>query len=593
MENPVEEIKKRIDIVDFIGSFITLKKTGRNFKAICPFHQEKTPSFIVSPERQIWHCFGACNEGGDVIKFLMKWENITFVEALSELAKKTGVSLKRVSLEDFVWKKKERVLLLNQSAANFFHYLLTKKDLGKKAREYLKKREISENIIEKFFLGYAPLSWDSLLRYLLKKGFKTDEIRQAGLVINSSKGDYDRFRGRLIFPIFDARNQIIGFSGRILDEAKDEPKYINTPETLLYRKRETLFGIHLSKEAIKKENQAILVEGEFDMITPYAQGIGNIVATKGTAITREQLMLLKRFTNRLTLSLDADMAGLEAMKKIINEAEGIDIELNVVVLDYAKDPDEAVRKDVVRFKKLLKKPQPIYDFIIDLSKKNHNEDTAYAKKQIIDEVAPIIDRIQNPIIRAFYIKKLSSLIDLSERAIEQYFKQKRLIEKQRKKISFFVSKEKKISREVILEKFLLSYFFQEKEKESLFYKITELLSDDDFSIPAYGKIFEALKRYYQDNQEKLKNYVFAVKDFIPYLEASLIPTFDEIYLYASYEEKHDFLIDRVIYEIKKYALKRKITNLLQEEDSKEKEEKLKLFNRKLTEIEKKMIKLSV
>jgi DNA primase len=592
MENPVEEIKKRIDIVDFIGSFVTLKKTGRNFKALCPFHQEKTPSFVISPERQLWHCFGACNEGGDVIKFLMKWENITFVEALSELAKKTGVTLKRVNLEDFVWKKKEKALVLNQLAANFFHYLLTKKDLAKKAREYLKKREINEKIIEKFFLGYAPSSWDSLLRYLLKKGFNLEEIRQSGLVINAGKRDYDRFRGRLIFPISDTRNQIIGFSGRILEENKDEPKYVNTPETLLYHKRESLFGIHLAKEAIKKENQAILVEGEFDMITPYAQGIENVVATKGTAVTREQLMLLKRFTNRLVLSLDADLAGLEAMKKVVNEGEGFDIELNVVVLDFAKDPDEAVRKDILRFKKLFKKPQPIYDFIIDIAKKNHSEDTAFAKKMIIEEVAPVIDGISNPIVRAFYIKKLSLLIDLSEKAIEQYFRHRRIREKQKKTFKIFSAKEKKTLREIILERFLLSYLFQEKEKKNLIDKITAFLSEEDFYIPAHGKILFALQTYYLDDEKRAREKEFQIKDLLPYLDATLIPTFDEIYLYAAYETKDDFTIDRIIYEIKKYALKRKITVLLKEEESKEKEEKLKELNKKLAEIDKKMIKLN-
>jgi DNA primase len=592
MENPVEEIKKRIDIVDFIGSFINLKKTGRNFKAICPFHQEKTPSFIVSPERQIWHCFGACNEGGDVIKFLMKWENITFVEALSELAKKTGVTLKQVNLEDAVWKKKQRIFSLNQLAASFFHYLLMKKEIAKKTREYLKKREINEKIIEKFFLGYAPSSWDSLLRYLIKKGFTYDEISQSGLVITSGKRAYDRFRARLIFPIFDARGQIIGFSGRIIEEEnKDEAKYVNTPETLLYHKRESLYGIQLAKDAIKKENQAILVEGEFDMITPYSNGIENIVATKGAAVTREQLMLLKRFTNRLILSLDADLAGLEAMKKAIAEAEGFDIELNVVVLDFAKDPDEAVRKDLPQFKKLLKKPQPIYDFIIDLSKRKHEEDSAFAKKQIIEEVAPIIDGISNPIIRDFYVKKLSGLVDLSKKAIEQYFYQRRVEEKQKKIYKKIISTEKKVLREVVLEKFLLSYIFQEKDKKIFLDKITNFLSEDDFYIPTHGKILLALINYYQDKEE-INEREFSAKDFISYLDNTLIPTFDEIYLYLDYDKKNDLAINRVIYEIKKYSLKRKITNLLKEEDSQEKEAKIRELNQKLAEIEKKMIKLN-
>jgi len=592
MENPVEEIKKRIDIVDFISGFIPLKRTGRNFKALCPFHQEKTPSFIVSPERQIWRCFGACNEGGDIFKFLMKWENITFIEALRELAKKTGVVLKKVSIDDLVWKKKERILGLNLLAAKFYHHLLIKEKVGEKAREYLKQRGIGDKITEKFFLGYAPDNWDLLIRYLFKKGYKIEELREAGLVVTSSKKDYDRFRGRLIFPIFDIRNQIIGFSARLIGEKLDEPKYINTPETFLYHKRESLYGIHLAKEAIRKQNHAILVEGEFDMIIPYSLGIENIVATKGTAVTKEQLMLLKRYTNRITLSLDADLAGVEAMKKVISESEGFEIELNVVVLDFAKDPDEAARKDFVRFKKLLKKPQAVYDFFIDQAIKNHPEETAYAKKQIIEEVATIIDGIKNPIVRAFYVKKLSQLLGVSEKAIEQYFKQKKLKEKQKKSLIIFSQKEKKIQREIVLERFLLSLLFQEEDKKNFLERITNILEEEDFYIPAHGKIFTSFLKFWQANEERINKDGFNLREFVSFLDPVLVPTFDEIYLYASYEEKIEIAVERIMYEIKKMALKRKISQLLKEEESEEKEKKLRELNQKLSEVEKKMIKLS-
>ena len=295
MENPIEEIKKKIDIVEFIGSFITLKKAGRNYKAVCPFHQEKTPSFVISPERGIWHCFGACGEGGDVIKFLMKWENITFIEALRELAKKTGVKLNKISFEDKIWQKKEKYLGMNQIAGEFFHYILKKTAFGKKASQYLKNRALNQSIIDKFQLGYSPSSWDSLKLFLKKKKYEEEEIMENGLLIRSERGSYyDRFRGRLMFPLKDGRNNILGFSGRILDEKEKEAKYINTPETPIYHKRETLFGINLAKEEIKKKQNAFIVEGEFDMIIPYQFGFSNFVAVKGTALTNEQLMLLKQ-----------------------------------------------------------------------------------------------------------------------------------------------------------------------------------------------------------------------------------------------------------------------------------------------------------
>src|SRR3989339_520432 len=265
MENQIEEIKKKIDIIEFIGSFITLKKTGRNFKANCPFHQEKTPSFIVSPERQIWHCFGGCGDGGDIVKFLMKWENITFIEALKELAQKAGVSLKNISFEDKIWRKRERYFNMNNLTAEFFEYLLNKTKFGEKGIDYLKNRSIKLATVKKFQLGYAPSSWDSLRLFLKKKKFEEEEIYENGLLVKSEGGSYyDRFRGRLMFPIKDSRDFIIGFSGRSLDEKDKQAKYINTPETPIYHKRETLFGINLAKETIKKDKNAYIVEGEFD-----------------------------------------------------------------------------------------------------------------------------------------------------------------------------------------------------------------------------------------------------------------------------------------------------------------------------------------
>src|SRR3989339_304473 len=270
MDSPIDEIKKKLDLVEFISSYITLKNSGVNIKGNCPFHNEKTPSFVVSPERQIWHCFGSCGEGGDIVKFLMKWENITFFEALKELAKKAGITLKNSNLEDSAWKKKERFFNMNRLAAEFFQYVLNKTKFGKKGEEYLKDRQIKQPIIEKFMLGYSPSSWDSLRLFLKKKNFSDQEMHENGLlVLTDSARYYDRFRGRLMFPLCDARDHILGFSGRSLEDNVKEAKYINTPETPIYHKRETLFGIHLSKEAIKKEKNAVLVEGELDVISPY------------------------------------------------------------------------------------------------------------------------------------------------------------------------------------------------------------------------------------------------------------------------------------------------------------------------------------
>lgn len=583
MENSVEEIKKRLDIVDFIGSFITLKKAGKNFKALCPFHKEKTPSFIVSPERQIWHCFGACNDGGDIFKFLMKWENITFVEALKELAKKTGVVLKKINFEDKIWKKKERFFQMNFLAAEFFSFLLNKEKYGEKALNYLKKRNIKEETVKLFNLGYAPNSWNSLKLFLNKKGFQDDEIFENGLIVKGEKNHfYDRFRGRLIFPIKDSRGNILGFSGRILDEEKKEAKYINTPETPIYHKRESLFGINLSKEAIKEKNNVYVVEGEFDMIVPYQFGFKNFVAIKGTALTNEQLLLLKRYTERITLTLDADAAGLESTKRGIEEAERLEFDIRVVRITGGKDPDEAVRKDIFLFKKDLKNSMPIYDFLIEEAKKKYPEETPFSKKKIADEVLPFIERINNPIVKSYYIKKIAQFLGVDEKSVEELILRIKKNKKQKtvsfSKNQFLKTKE----RELFLEKYLLSYLFQNDDPFYLSKTIFKILSVEDFSFLSFQKILKVFLDYQNKNQEKK----FILNEFVKELPLELKKVFDEVYLYSSIDE--GFLdnknIEKLLLEIKKNSLKRQIKKMLEDQDNNQ--DRLKSLNEELKRVEK-------
>ena len=587
MDNPVEEIRRRIDIVDFIGSFISLKKTGRNFKALCPFHQEKTPSFIVSPERQIWRCFGACNEGGDVIKFLMKWENITFFEALKELARKTGIQLKKITFEDDVWKKKERYIAMNQLAADFFDYLLHKANYGRKALDYLLSRHIKLPIIKKFQLGYAPFSWDSLYKFLKRKKFEEEEMFENGLLVKGERGNfYDRFRGRIIFPIKDHRGNIIAFSGRLIDEKQKEAKYINTPETPVYHKRETLFGIDLAKEEIKNNNNVFIVEGEFDVISPHQQGFKNFVAIKGSALTKEQLMLLKRYTNHLTLALDTDLAGQEALIRGLEEAEQLDFEIEVVNFDYAKDPDEAVIKDPIKFKKIISKPIPIYDFLIDFFKKKYPHDDPFSKKKIGEAMTPIIAKINNPIVQSYYIKKIASILEVSELIIDRLIKK---ANQRKKTISFSHLKTKsksKATREILLENYILSLILQDKNPYPKLKKFFSIIHLSDFIIPSHQKIFQFLIDYSQNHEE------FNLDQFITTLPLELKPIFDEIFLFASVEQnlKEDNF-EKLVLEMKKLSLKRKIKILLlNKEDKKNDQELLRLTNQ-LKEVEKKLITL--
>lgn len=582
MDNPVEEIKRRLDIIEYIGSFITLKKAGRNFKAICPFHNEKTPSFVISPERQIWHCFGACGEGGDIVKFLMKWENITFIEALKELANKTGVTLKKFSFEDKVWKKRERYFNMNSLATEFFSYLLNKEKYGKRAMEYLKERGIKTSVINKFQLGYAPQSWDSLRLFLKKKKYSDEEIFENGLIIKGERsGYYDRFRGRLIFPIKDSRDFIIGFSGRSLDENNKQAKYINSPETPIYHKRETLYGINFAKETIKKEKNVYVVEGEFDMITPYQFGFTNFVAIKGTALTNEQLLLLKRYTDKITLTLDADVAGEESTRRGIEEAERLGLEVRIARLNVGKDPDEAIRKDIKTFKKDIAKTTPIYDFLIESAQNKYSEGTSYSKKKIADEVLPFIERITNPIIKSHYIKKMSDILNVSEESIEIMINSIR--KKKRQQISFKpkINPASKEDRQLIIEKYLLSCIFQDDNPYLISDKIFKTLESKDFMLPAHKKIIDVFLQI--KNEEKK----FILDNFVNKLSAEIRQAFDELYLFASIDHQlSEENIDRLTTEIKRYSIKREIKRILEDEETDEKKKRLIFLSKALKEVEK-------
>lgn len=590
MENQIEEIKRKIDIVEFIGGFITLKKAGRNFKAVCPFHQEKSPSFVISPERGIWHCFGACGEGGDVIKFLMKWENITFIEALKELAKKTGVklTLNKISFEDKIWQKKERFIGMNHLASEFFHYILNKTDFGKKASSYLKTRLLNQAIIDKFELGYSPSSWDSLKLFLKKKKYEEEEMLENGLVIRSERGSYyDRFRGRLMFPLSDSRGNVLGFSGRILSGGNEkEAKYVNTPETPIYHKRECLFGINLALEEIKKQKNVYIVEGELDMITPFQHGYSNFVAVKGTALTTEQLKLLKRYTDKITLMMDADVAGIESIKRGIEEAEKFDFEIRVVTIDFAKDPDEAINKDPDKFKKAIAKPVPIYDFLIDSAQKKYPEESAFAKKKIGEEIIPVIEKISNPIVKTFYIKKLASILEVSENTVENLISQLKIKKRQLSLNKIKYSKPVEDIRELTIDKYVLSIVFQSEDPNKIYRGVFEALKPEYFLHPSFEKIS---RLFFEEIEKKRK---VDINHFGKKLPDELRPIFDEIFLFASADHNlANESLDRLIHEIKKYYLKREIKKILSEEESTENKKQLKKISENLKEVEKTLISL--
>lgn len=410
-------IKQKINIVDLIQEYLPLKKAGVNFKANCPFHQEKTPSFMVSPERGIFHCFG-CNVGGDIFKFMMLKEGMEFTDTLEILAKRAGVTLTRRKKDSS--DKKSRLFEANQKAAQFYHHLLVKHPLGEKALNYLKKRGLTDETIGAFNLGYAPNSWESLSEFLRKRGFTNTEIIEAGLAVASQNGCYDRFRGRVMFPLVDVRNQIIGFAGRVLD--KSEPKYINTPQTQIFDKSNFLFGLNLSKAEIRQKNKAILAEGEMDMILSFQAGVKNIVASKGTALTAGQIDLIKRHTDTILLSFDMDLAGDAASRRGIEMADAAGLNIRVIQIPEGKDPAELAARDLNKWVQAVDGAEDIYDYHLQSVSGRFNIKTVEGKKRVAEEMAPILAKISSPIAGEHYLQKLSALISMPEEILRKEIK---------------------------------------------------------------------------------------------------------------------------------------------------------------------------
>lgn len=585
MSNQVEEIKNRVDIVDFIGQYVDLKKSGRNFKGLCPFHQEKSPSFVVSPERQIWHCFGTCGVGGDVISFLMKWENLSFYEALKELGDEVGITIESSEYDDEEWKEKERIYKINETALKYYKYLLNESKYGKTALAYLKERGINDRIIETFELGYAPSSWNSLLQYLHKKNFSDKDIIAAGIAI-PGKRVYDRFRNRLVFPLKDTRGNVVGFSGRVLDSTKKQAKYVNTPETLAYHKRENLFGISITKDEIRKADAAYIVEGEFDLITPFQNGVGNIVAIKGSAFTKEQLDVLRRYTKKIILALDMDDAGIEAIKRGIKLAEENNFDVYVVRFSQGKDPDEAVKKNKIQFKKDMENYIPIYDFLIEEAQKKYPEKTSFQKRKIGEEVLPFIQDIKNPIVKSHYTKLISEILSVSEGSIYQMIRELRF----KKKTNFPVSKDSKkqtVSRSVMIQRFFLSNLLQTKNFSPETLEIIGVINPEDFTFPSYEKIYKV----YKSMSKGLKSFNYT--DFVKVLPAETRATADEVYMFAVSQEsfsKSD--ISKLGYEMKANSLKKEIEKATESQDDKE-DSNLKSLFEELKTIQKKVRSLSL
>lgn len=418
--DPKDEIKQRVDIVELTQEYVQLKSAGGgSFKGLCPFHSEKTPSFYVSHDKQIWHCFG-CNEGGDCFSFLMRIEGMDFPEALRHLGQKVGVEVKR--FDSTQTNERQRLLAMNALAEKFFRAVLKDSTTAARAREYVAGRGITSELEEVFGLGFAPDSWDTLAVFLRKRGYSETDGERAGLLLRRKQGVgmIDRFRNRLMIPLRDHHGNTVGFTGRILpgSSEKDGPKYLNSPETAVYRKGALLYGLDAAKQAIRQSEKVIIVEGNLDVIASHKAGVKNVVASSGTALTSDHLQLLKRYTQTLVFSFDADAAGFKAAQRGIAMSRDMDFDVRVAVLpkDTGKDPDEAVQKNPSFWQEAVGKTEPIMQYYIQKAVDGRNLSSVDDKRAISVFLLPELSRIKNVVEREHWLQTVSDLLqtDLAE-----------------------------------------------------------------------------------------------------------------------------------------------------------------------------------
>ena len=436
----IDEIKNRLDIVEVISAYVPLKKAGRNYKGLCPFHVEKTPSFVVFPDSDGWHCFGACSTGGDIFSFIMKKENLDFCEALRLLANKAGVVLEeRRPGQAEKESRLDKLRDVNAVTASFFNHHFAASSQAGVARDYVESRGLNNDTIERFEIGYALDEWDALLGYLKKKGYSEEELLEAGLIIEREGGGYyDRFRNRLVIPIRDRRGRVIGFGARALDDS--HPKYLNSPQTPLFDKSSVLFGLDKAVRAIRSRDEVIIVEGYMDVLTAHQYGIDNVIASMGTALTEKQLRELSRSTSRFILALDSDAAGDQATLRglhLIRETLGrrkvptlssrgalqheerLMIDLRVLSLPEGLDPDEVIQESTTRWTELVRSAEPLVKYYLKQVVKDLDLNDSRSKSRVVQEMKPILQELSDEVERQHYIQNLARTVRIDETVIER------------------------------------------------------------------------------------------------------------------------------------------------------------------------------
>jgi DNA primase len=578
----VSQIKQKLDIVDVVGSYISLKKAGRNYKATCPFHSEKTPSFMVSPELQIYKCFG-CGAAGDIFNFVQQIEGVDFPTALEQLAEKAGIKLEKHDYDPEAALKKQ-IYFINELSARFYHYILLNHLAGKVGLDYfVKQRKISKETIKEFELGCAPDSWDSLYKFLLKKGIKSDDMLKAGVIVSkqSGSGFVDKFRGRVMFPLKGVDGKILGFTARTLFNR--EPKYLNTGETAVFHKTFFLFGLDKDKLEIKKDG-AIFVEGQMDLITAWQAGIKNIVSISGTSLTNSQLTLLSRYTNDITFCFDSDSAGINASYRAVEMAEKLNFNIKMTVIPTPyKDLDDMVSANAEEAKRYLKNAIPAYDFFILTMLKKYDKSTALGKKSIMDELIPLFSRISNQVLFDHYSKKIASELDLSGEAVLSVLKKGKAEDFDEETL---YPESKITSYKQNPEGYFLALVL--KSDAGFSKEFVNKVKEQDFQNENLKKVFEILGKYLK-GKKKAINIATLLKKF----DESMQKVVSELYLWdlegiINFDNKEkvareiNFAVKRIKLESTKRALKNlsdQIKIVETEKDDEELEKLTKKFER--------------
>lgn len=565
MANIADEIKTRCNIVDVVGKCVNLKKAGTNHKGVCPFHNEKTPSFVVSEDKQIFTCFG-CGVSGDVISFVEKYYNLSFQEAVEKLAAEYNIELKSGEFRNE--KKKDGLYNINKMSARFFFNHI--KTNNNPAYKYVRSRGISDETIIKFGIGYAPDNWDEFVEYMRKAGIDDKEIIELGLAAEKNGKVYSKFKNRLMFPIINTRGKVIGFGGRVLDDGI--PKYLNSPESIIFKKKNNLFGINLTRQEIGKENQAILVEGYMDVISLYQNGIRNTVASLGTALTENQAMMIKRYTNNIVIAYDSDEAGKNAAMRAIEIFLPLNFKVKVLKLDEGKDPDEYIKKHGKNdFLKAVSKAVPAISFKLDILKSDFNIETDEGRIEFLNAASRELKKI-SPVEAEFVIKTLSKETGISEGTLRLQ------VLNQTEKNKSNIGNEKIKNEEEVLATGKFSQY------EGYFIKLMITKGDFIDKIKIYDfvfrnaapiNIYQIILRLWKESKEDID--IGKLKDS---LEPEDLSVFDNIMENISISDKENEIFNEVISRIERKKLKNrqqeiiKLLSVLDEEKDKEKIEGL-------------------